>query len=49
MGALGRAPFYFAMNSKAISIKTGWLLSLRLTTYVLITGIVLYGLVSLCF
>jgi len=32
------------MNGRAISIKTGWLLSLRLTTYILITGIVLYGL-----
>lgn len=32
------------MNSRTISIKAGWLLSLRLTTYVLITGIVIYWL-----
>ncbi len=30
------------MNNKAISIKIGWLLSFRLLTYVLISGMVLY-------
>lgn len=38
------APFYFDMDSKTISIKAGWLLSLRLATYVLISGVVIYWL-----
>ncbi|PKK84846.1 MAG: hypothetical protein CVT49_01445 [candidate division Zixibacteria bacterium HGW-Zixibacteria-1] len=38
------APFYFDMDSRTISIKAGWLLSLRLATYVLISGVVIYWL-----
>ncbi len=32
------------MNSRTISINSGWLLSLRLATYVLISGVVIYWL-----
>ncbi|MEW5923774.1 MAG: ATP-binding protein [Candidatus Zixiibacteriota bacterium] len=32
------------MDSRTISIKAGWLLSLRLATYVLISGVVIYWL-----
>nr|MBN2276714.1 PAS domain S-box protein [candidate division Zixibacteria bacterium] len=32
------------MNSRTISIKAGWLISLRLATYVIISGIVIYWL-----
>ena len=32
------------MDSRTISIKSGWLLSLRLATYVLISGVVIYWL-----
>jgi len=39
-----QAPFYFDMNSRTISISAGWLLSLRLATYILISGIVIYWL-----
>ncbi len=35
---------FYDMESRALSIKAGWLLSLRLTTYVLIAGIVIYWL-----
>jgi two-component system sensor histidine kinase PilS (NtrC family) len=38
------APFYFGMNGRTISIKAGWLLSLRLATYVVIAVIVIYGI-----
>jgi len=32
------------MNSRTMSIKAGWLLSLRLATYIIISGIVIYWL-----
>lgn len=36
------APFYFEMFEKTIALKSGLLLSLRLTTYVLVSVIVIY-------